>query len=118
MEGHSQCPEISRIFATISIHGSFWSEFPTSRFWLSLRVAIGAYCRKRDTTTGIDRDSEPLDKKRRSERVKLSVPVLVMTETLEHKPAQEVTQTIAVKRSRWPIQTEDGSAGRPNPWFS
>jgi hypothetical protein len=33
---------------------------------------------------------------RRSERVKLSVPVLVMTETLEHEPAQDVAQTIAV----------------------
>jgi hypothetical protein len=34
--------------------------------------------------------------KRRSERVKLHVPVLVMTETVDHEPAQEVTHTITV----------------------
>ena len=34
--------------------------------------------------------------KRRSERVKLSVPVIVMTETPERQRAQEVTHTITV----------------------
>jgi len=34
--------------------------------------------------------------KRRSERVKLSVPVIVTTETVDHEQAQEVTRTITV----------------------
>ena len=34
--------------------------------------------------------------KRRSERVKLSVPVIVTTKTLDHEQAQEVTRTITV----------------------
>lgn len=33
---------------------------------------------------------------RRSERVKLSVPVIIMTETVDHKQVQEVTATITV----------------------
>jgi len=40
--------------------------------------------------------SESTREQRRSERVRLSVPVLMMTETLEHEPAQEVTQTVTV----------------------
>jgi hypothetical protein len=95
IEGHSQCPEIGRLLATISIM-EVLVGIPTSRFWLSLRGAIGAYCRKHDTTTEDRLGLGTTRQKRRSERVKLSVPVLVMTETLEHKPAQEVTQTIAV----------------------
>jgi hypothetical protein len=95
IEGHSQSPEIGRLLATISIM-EVLVGIPTSRFWLSLRGAIGAYCRKRDTTTEDRLGLGTTRQKRRSERVKLSVPVLVMTETLEHKPAQEVTQTIAV----------------------
>jgi hypothetical protein len=39
---------------------------------------------------------ESTREQRRSERVRLSVPVLMMTETLEHEPAQEVTQTVTV----------------------
>jgi hypothetical protein len=34
--------------------------------------------------------------KRRSERVKLSVPVVVMTQTADHRQVQEVTATITV----------------------
>jgi hypothetical protein len=34
--------------------------------------------------------------KRRSERVKLSVPLIVAAETLDRKPVQEVTRTITV----------------------
>jgi hypothetical protein len=41
-------------------------------------------------------DTEATSEKRRSERLKLSVPVIVMTETLEHVKVQEVTHTIVV----------------------
>lgn len=41
-------------------------------------------------------DSEGTREKRRSERVKLSVPVVVTTETLEHEQVQEVTRTVTV----------------------
>jgi hypothetical protein len=40
--------------------------------------------------------TEDTREKRRSERIKLSVPVIVMTETLEHLKVQEVTHTIVV----------------------
>ncbi len=48
------------------------------------------------TVTGNRLGPEATREKRRSERVKLSVPVIVMTETLEHEQAQEVTHTITV----------------------
>jgi hypothetical protein len=41
-------------------------------------------------------DTEATREKRRSERVKLNVPLIVMTETLEHVKVQEVTHTIVV----------------------
>jgi hypothetical protein len=41
-------------------------------------------------------DDEGTREKRRSERVKLSVPVIVTTETLENEQLQEVTRTITV----------------------
>ena len=41
-------------------------------------------------------DSGATREKRRSERVKLSVPVLVAGETLSGEPIQEVTQTVIV----------------------
>jgi hypothetical protein len=88
-------PQVGRIFATICITAALVG-IPTSAFRLSFRVLIGAYCRKRDTPTEDRLGLGTTRQKRRSERVKWSVPVLVMTETLEHKPAQEVTQTIAV----------------------
>ena len=40
--------------------------------------------------------TEPTREQRRSERVKLNVPLIVMTETLEHVKVQEVTHTIVV----------------------
>ena len=40
--------------------------------------------------------AEATREKRRSERLKLNVPVIVMTETLEHVKVQEVTHTIVV----------------------
>jgi hypothetical protein len=40
--------------------------------------------------------AEATHEKRRSERLKLNVPVIVMTETLEHVKVQEVTHTIVV----------------------
>ena len=40
--------------------------------------------------------AEATHEKRRSERLKLNVPVIVMTETLEHIKVQEVTHTIVV----------------------
>jgi PilZ domain len=40
--------------------------------------------------------AEATSEKRRSERVKLTVPLVVMTETLEHVKVQEVTQTVVV----------------------
>jgi hypothetical protein len=39
---------------------------------------------------------EATREQRRSERIRLSVPVLMVTETLEHKSVQEVTQTVTV----------------------
>ena len=48
------------------------------------------------TRTGNRMGPEATREKRRSERVKLSVPVIVMTETLERQQAQEVTHTITV----------------------
>jgi hypothetical protein len=66
------------------------------RFLATFQVPIGAYCRKCHISLEERLGLETTRQKRRSERVKLSVPILVMTETLEHKPAQEVTQTIAV----------------------
>jgi hypothetical protein len=39
---------------------------------------------------------EATREQRRSERIRLSVPVLMVTETLEHEPVQEVTQTVTV----------------------
>jgi len=39
---------------------------------------------------------EATREQRRSERIRLSVPVLITTETLDHEPVQEVTQTVTV----------------------
>jgi hypothetical protein len=40
--------------------------------------------------------TEPNGEKRRSERLRINVPVIVVTETLEHVKVQEVTHTIVV----------------------
>jgi hypothetical protein len=43
-----------------------------------------------------DLETQGAGEKRRSARIKLSVPVIVATETLERQPVQEVTHTITV----------------------
>ena len=69
----------------------------TTAFCLPFRAPYRAHIvGTRDTMTENRLGPEATREQRRSERVRLSVPVLMMTETLEREPVQEVTQTVTV----------------------
>ena len=68
----------------------------TTAFCLPFQVHIGAYWIYAPQVTENRLGPEATREQRRSERIRLSVPVLMVTETLEHKSVQEVTQTVTV----------------------
>jgi hypothetical protein len=67
----------------------------TTAFCLPFQVHIAHIGSTRHSMTE-NRLGPEAREQRRSERIRLSVPVLMVTETLEHEPVQEVTQTVTV----------------------